>query len=207
MISAVSSISALQYEAFRGSRERRPAAQVANFNFEVLPLGPQHVVLFVLVNGTIRVWDFPFEKTKREGIPSWRGKWEPKGEFPAPFGEPFHVSAADGAYFFLTDPGNVYMAEEKDGKWQTSAVWNEVARPVIAMLAESDGATAFVFGKDFYFKVAKKIELKPCRDVSTSAANDANKDLQNLVPTARLAYECGRVLYEKGELKPDRPKK
>ena len=40
------------------------------------------------------------------------------------------------------------------------------ARPVIAMLVEPDGATAFVFGKDFYFKVAKKPAVKPCRDVT-----------------------------------------
>jgi hypothetical protein len=141
------------------------------------------------------------------GIESWRGKWEQKGEFPAPFGEPFRVAAADGAYFFVTDSGTVYSAEEKDGKWQTAALWKEKTRPIVAMLVESDGATAFVFGKDFYFRLSKKIEVKPCRDVTKREAKEANKDLAELQPASRLAYECGRVLYEKGELQPAPAKK
>ncbi len=30
------------------------------------------------------------------------------------------VAAADGAYFFVTDPGHVYCAEEIKGQWKTA---------------------------------------------------------------------------------------
>ena len=66
-------------------------------------------------------------------------------------------------------------------------------RPVLTMLAESDGATAFVFGKDFYLKLGKKPKPVSCRDVTKGTAD--------LTERARMAYECGRVLFEKGELK------
>ena len=105
--------------------------------------------------------EYSFEKIDANGSPGlkeWSGRWHLKGKFPSPFGEPFHVAASEGEYFFVTDSGTVYMAEETNGKWQTAAVWKDAARPVLAMLVDSDGATAFVFGKDFYFKVAKKAQ-------------------------------------------------
>ena len=120
------------------------------------------------------------------------GQWVPRGGFAAPFGEPFHVAAADGAYFLVTDSGAVFRAEEKDGKWQAAAAWNDPSRPIIAMLTRAEDPGAWVFGKDFYFNLARQITPKPCRDVT--------KGDQKLGEPTRTAYECARVLHEKGEL-------
>ena len=60
----------------------------------------------------------------------------------------------------------MYAAQETDGEWKTWPVWRDATRPVIAMLVLSDGATGYVFGKDFYLRLAKSIDLKPCRDVT-----------------------------------------
>ena len=180
------------------------------FDFDILPVGPRQIQLFLLRNEEMAVWDYPFhaERREREEVKqggnvttrwvSWAGKWDRKGAFPAPFhGSAFHVATADGAYFFITDAGGVYSAEDvktegKKAEWKTGALWDDAKRPIIAMLVESDGQTAWVFGKDFYFKVAKKPEVKACRDVTKGRAE--------LGEPMRTVFECGRVLYEKGEL-------
>jgi hypothetical protein len=164
----------------------------------VLPIAPQRVLLFISIGRTVALWDYPFEKVGTPPLQAWHGRWQEKAKFAVPFAEPFHVAASEGAYFFVTDSGGVYMAEETGGKWQAAAVWKDTGRPVLAMLVESDGATAFVFGKDFYFKVAKKPEPKPCRDVTKGQPAPGQPELTE---RARLVYECGRVLFEKGELR------
>jgi len=183
-------------EAFRAdTRFRRiPGRATCPFNFDVVPHSAKCVMAFILVNGNVTAWEYSFDKFHIERRPTvWSGEWRRQGTFAAPFEEPFHVAAAQGAYFFVTDSGVVYSADKTGGNWQTAVTWKDAARPVLAMLVQSDGATAFVFGKDFYFKVAKKPKPLSCRDVTKGAAN--------LTEPARLVYECGRVLFEKGELK------
>ena len=63
---------------------------------------------------------------------------------------------------------------------------------MLAMLVDSDGATGFVFGKDFYMKLGRDTEPRPCRDVTNGPKEYADP--------LRTVYECGRVLYENGEL-------
>ncbi len=141
-------------------------------------------------------------------FPSAPAEDKPRGAFASPFSEPFRVAAADGLFFFVTDSGAVYAAQETGGEWKSWPVWRDAARPVIAMLVLSDGATGYVFGKDFYFRLAKGIDLKPCRDVTGKETADAAGSAEGLAPCVRLIYECGRVLYEKGELNaaPERKK-
>ena len=122
-----------------------------------------------------------------------QGEWQRQATFKAPFCEPFHLAAHDGTYFLVTDEtGEVYAAEEHDGEWETRTVWKDAARPIVAMLTLSDDPTAFVFGKDFYMKLGRDTEPRPCRDVT-----DGPKEYADPL---RTIYECGRVLYEKGEL-------
>ena len=153
-------------------------------------------VLLILLNDELSVWTIHYElvKEKRfEGRVMFKGEWGIKAVFPSPFSEPFHVAAADGAFFFVTDSGAVYMAEEAKGEWKTRAVWKDAKRPIIAMLGESDSPGGFVFGKDFYFRLGRNVKPKPCDDVT--------KGRPDLRDPMRTIFQCGRVLYKNGELK------
>ena len=205
----VSHMRFVQGEAGRGINVWPPNSY--RLDFDIVPLTSQRVMLFLLVNKEIGVWEYSFAKAPANagGIDwPWKGEWRQRGaKFAAPFGEQFHVAAGDGAYFFVTDSGAVYSAKEGKDKWTTKEVWKDKRRPIVAMLVESDGATAYVFGKDFYFKLAKKIDVKPCRDVAQPEAKVVIKGLDALKPNARIAYECARVLYEKGALETAAAKK
>ena len=168
-------------------------------------LEPQRVRMFILTNKLLSVWDYSFVKVHPpKGLfDHWVGKWRIQGIFPSPFGEPFRVVACGEDYYFVTNGGEVYCTREDQRKtWTTREVWKDRSRPIIAVLADGVDDRSFVFGKDFFFKLAKKIDAKPCRDVTKREAKELNKDLENLLPAARLAYECGRVLHETGQLKP-----
>ena len=183
-------------------------------------VGPEHVQVFLSIGNGIALYDFPFRIEHYTNDDLLVGEWKCLAMLPALFVDGFHVAAAEGAYFFVTDAGAVYSGEEirtirdkagrkmegrdatqpapaeaqrDKGGWKTGVVWKDAKRPIIAMLVESDGQTAWVFGKDFYFKVAKKPEVKSCRDVT--------KGRPDLGEPMRTVFECGRVLYEKGELK------
>ncbi|MCR4414379.1 MAG: hypothetical protein NUV77_18320 [Thermoguttaceae bacterium] len=60
------------------------------------------------------------------------------------------------------------------------------------MLTRAEDPGAWVFGKDFYFDLAREIKPKPCRDVT-----QGRKDLGEPM---RTVYECARVLHENGEV-------
>ena len=133
----------VRYEGLRGMEApvlRGPGLAAYHFDYDVLPVARQRVLAFVLVNSTLTVWEFPFERFHKGPREVWSGQWQRKGKFPALFAEPFRVAACDGAYFFVTDSGAVYMAEETRGKWQTAAIWKDAVRPVLAMLVKSDGS-------------------------------------------------------------------
>lgn len=171
------------------------------FDFDFVSLSSRHVALFTWVNRQVSLWDYKMDSEDPK-YGTRRGVWVRKTVLDAPMGEPFHASAADGSYFLVLDSGIVYVLSESKGIWTISKHWEDRNRPIRAMLVESDGMSAYVFGKDFYFKLGKKIDVKPCRDVTKRGVKKANEDLEKLEPAARLAYECCRVLYENGELKP-----
>jgi hypothetical protein len=166
-------------------------------DFDFLPASKRRVLLFVLCNKGISIWRYDLTARKNKAGESYlSGEWQRQGTFAAPFIEPFHVAAAQDAYFFVTDEsGAVYAAEQRDGQWKTHTIWQDSSRPVVAMLVEADGATAFVFGKDFYLKLGRDTQPKACRDVT-----QGRKDLGEPM---RTVFECARVLFEKGELGKD----
>ncbi len=163
-------------------------------DFDIVPKSAEELVLFVVADEKASVFDYRLEPARNDnGFPIWIGTWRERGTFAAPFAEPFHAAAAEGAYFLVTDSGAVYSAQETGGDWKTQTVWNNAAKPIVAMVTQSDGGTAYVFGKDFYFKLARKAEPKPCRDV-TQGPREVGDPM-------RTVYQCARVLWEKGELK------
>jgi hypothetical protein len=166
---------------------------------DILPLTPNRVLFFELSNGRISMDAYVFhwecddpKESRASGI--WDHAVEHLGEFAVPFFESFHVAADDGSYFFVTDSGAVYAAEQTGEEWKTRQVWNDSARPVIAMLTLPDGAGAFLFGKDFYFKAGKSMQPKPCRDVT--------KGQRAFSRRVNLLSDCGMILSENRELGP-----
>jgi hypothetical protein len=187
-----------------------PPQKPYRFALDILPLRADYVRMFVLTNDLLSVWDYKFDCNSRYqgGRRQWRGTWQLQAILPSPVAEPFRVAASEGIAYLVTNSGRIYSAEEKKPReWIAKEVWTDKSRPIIGMLCNTENDGAYVFGKDFYFKLGKKIEVKPCRDVTKREAKETNKDLEKLVPSSRLAYECGRVLYEKGELKPEPAKK
>jgi hypothetical protein len=148
-------------------------------------------VVFGLAKGRIMVWELPLWKSAAERM-TWEGEGRQLASFPAPFCEPFHVAVADGAYFFVTDSGAVYVAEDTRGEWKTRALWLDANRPILAMLTKSDTTTAFVFGKDFYFQLARKVEPQPCKDITQGRPD--------LGDPMRTVLECAQVLRKAGLL-------
>ena len=172
----------------RGAHEQR-------HDFDFIVQSANHLVLVALVNGRVTVGDYRLRlREKSAEATSWTGEWRRRVDFfDVPFSEPFHVAMADAAFFFVTDSGAVYMAEHTKGEWKTRAVWKDEKRPIIAMLGESDSPGAFVFGKDFFFRLAREVKPKPCEDVT--------KGRPDLADPMRTVFQCGRVLYTSGELK------
>ena len=192
---------------FRGmwwwdKRQPAPRGSLNRVDFDFLPFSEKRIAVSVLCNDGISLWTNRVEPSRPSnsdvdtnvGIRGYRAAdWQREATFAAPFLEPFHVAAADGVYFFVTDEsGEVYAAEKESDRWKTRVVWKNANRPIRAMLVESDGVTAYVFGKDFYLKLGRDKEPKPCRDVT-----HGSKEIGE--PT-RTVYECGRVLNKKGEL-------
>jgi hypothetical protein len=179
------------------SNRRKEGPSPYYVDVDIIPLARDWgCVLLVLLNDELSVWEIHYElvKEKRfEGRVVPKGEWRIKAVFPSPFSEPFHVAAADGAYFFVTDSGAVYTAEETKGEWKTRPVWKETGRPIIAMLGESESPGGFVFGKDFYFRLGRQVKPKACEDVT--------KGRPDLADPLRTVFQCGRVLYKSGELK------
>ncbi len=172
----------------RGAREGRR-------DFDFIVASSNHIVLVALVNGRVTVGDYRLRlrRTSAQGT-SWNGEWRLRVDFfDVPFSEPFHVATTDGAFFFVTDSGAVYMAEEIKGQWKTRAVWKDASRPIIAMLVEADQPGGFVFGKDFYFRLARDVKPKPCEDLT--------KGQPDLADPMRTVFQCGLLLYKNGELK------
>ncbi len=170
-------------------------------DYDVLPTSVQQATLVVLVENGMSVWTTDWQwATTESGELRWRGggRWKRVGSFPAPFIEPFHLAAAEGAYFLVTDEsGEVYAAEEVDGQWKTRTVWNDPARPIVAMLTSGDGSAPFVFGKDFYFQLARKVEPQPCKDVTQGRPD--------LGDPMRTVLECAQVLHKAGLLTDTKP--
>ncbi len=165
----------------------------ATVDFDFLPESSQRVVLFVRANEELTVWDWTFSDTPKGRSPIEKGEWQKRATLRSCVAEPFHAAAAEGTYFLVTDSGAVYSVQETGGEWKTQTVWKDAAKPVMAMVTQSDGGAAYVFGKDFYFKLAKQVEPKPCRDV-TQGPKEVGDPM-------RTVYQCARVLWEKGELK------
>ena len=169
---------------------------------DILPLTPNRVLFFQLGNGgrqiSLYAYVFHWEKDDDPKEAAESGIWdyavEDVGEFAVPFDEPFHVATGDGSYFFVTDSGAVYAVEQSGAEWKTRQVWHDPARPIIAMVTLPDGAGAFLFGKDFYFKAGKSMQPKPCRDVT--------KGQRAFSRCVNLLADCGMILNENGELGP-----
>lgn len=163
------------------------------FDFDFLPLSARDVKVVELANDKLVLWELPQDHGDRsQDRAIWVRRWRQRAILPAPFCEPFHLAAADGAYFFVTDSGAVYMAEETKREWKTRAVWKDPSRPIIAMLAEADSPGGFVFGKDFYFRLGRELKAKPCEDVT--------KGRPDLTDPMRTVFQCGLVLHKNGEL-------
>ncbi len=160
---------------------------------DILPVGPERVWLWLLADEELSLWDCQLRALPKAAASIRESGWIPRARFEPPFAEPFHVAAAERVWFFVTVAGAVYAAEEAEGRWKGRTLWKDAARPVIAMLVESDGTTAFVFGKDFYLTLSRDTQPRACRDV-TQGRNDLGEPM-------RTVYECARVLHEKGELK------
>lgn len=161
------------------------------YDFDFVAVSSEHVAVFVLVGDKLTAWDYELRFSRAmTSETEWHAQWRRRGTFAAPFCEPFHVAVDDGVYFFVTDSGAVYMAEEVKGEWKTRALWKEPNRPIIAMLTQSDSTGAFVFGKDFYFQLARDVKPKPCEDVT--------KGDQKLGEPMRTVLQCARVLYKIG---------
>jgi hypothetical protein len=176
----------------RSSAAGRPEAPSLEFDFT--PRSAEEVVLFVVAHERASVFQYHLQAARHEkGFPIWVGQWRKLSTFTSPFVEPFRVTRVGTEYYFVTDSGAVYAAEETNGQWKTRTIWKDVARPIIAMLDEASGDTAFVFGKDFYFSLLQEAQPKACRNVTQGT--------KELGEPARTVYECARVLYEKGELK------
>ncbi len=196
-------------------QEAANPAGVRRFDFDILPLTRQRFKLVLLAGDDLSIWDYSCGKdldvkdNTRSRLNSGflEGVWQRQAVFPSPLKERFRVAAQDGTIFMITDSGAVYAAEGTKDKWTAKEVWVNNPRPIVAMLSRSEDNAAFVFGKDFYFKLAKKIDFKPCRNVTKRERKGSNMDLEKLGPAARLAYECARVLFENGELKPAPAKK
>ena len=192
-LQVVSTMPSLLDDAVRAARERgmRPRDHTVHFDF--VPLSDRRIVLFTQAADEIILRDYHFRDEKNDrGNRFWKGQWRTVATFSSPFREPFHVAAGDGGYFFETDSGAVHGAEEAGGEWRTRPVWNDAKRPIIAMLARAEDPGAWVFGKDFYFNLAREPKPKPCRDVTQGR--------KELGEPMRTVYECARVLHEKGEL-------
>jgi hypothetical protein len=186
---------------------QRPCAAYYRADFDILPIARQRYKFVLLIDEELSIWQYSFGQAESPRSYEIDGVWQRQGVCRTTLKERFHAAEADGQIFFVTDSGAVYMAEGAKDTWTSKEVWSNNPRPIISMLSNSEDNGAYVFGKDFYFKLGKKIEVKPCRDVTKREAKETNKDLEKLEPSARLAYECGRVLYEKGELKPEPAKK
>ena len=94
--------------------------------------------------------------------------------FEVPFRGDFHVYDSGGAYYFLTDKGQLYRAKSKgddpkDG-WDLSAVWEDKNKPLLGVMHDVKAGKYFAFGtankrdagtksdtgERFYFELAAK---------------------------------------------------
>ncbi len=167
--------------------------------------GTSRFVMVVTIGGKTYVYEYTFARARAK-LPHFEGRWERLGSFISTFHKPYHLACANGLYFFILDSGEIFTVEPKGNVWQPKPVWNDPQRPIIAMIAAEDGG-GYVFGKEFYFKLGKKLEAKPCRDVTKSDPKTDMTETEKVLPRTRLIFECGRVLYENGELKPpEKPK-
>jgi hypothetical protein len=183
----------------RDGRRRTTSPGKIRIDFDFLPAWEDlehEVTFFVLAEDSMSVWTKHWEQATRKAGPPYLkgGEWQHQGVFASPFIEPFHLAAvADGAYFLVTDEcGEVYVAEEENAQWNSRAVWKDAARPVVAMLTNADGSAPFVFGKDFYFQLAREIHPKPCKDITQGRPD--------LGDPMRTVLECAKVLHKAGML-------
>ncbi|MCR4414378.1 MAG: hypothetical protein NUV77_18315 [Thermoguttaceae bacterium] len=111
----------IAYDRAPAGRTPRDDKRSFRLDWDIVPLSPWHLALFLLTNDRVTVWEYSFRPVggdEERGM-ELEGHWTEAGAFPAPFGEPFHVAAGDGAYFFVTDSGALYAAEEAGGQWKT----------------------------------------------------------------------------------------
>ena len=163
----ISPTTVLGREWGRGHGEVSGEEDRLRFGFDIMPLSADRVLLFIMVNSRMTEYEWTPPAAKERNVTRRAiGEWRECATYRSPVDGSFHVAATKDDYFFVTDSGAVYCAEKAGGQWTTQTVWQDAARPILAMLVQADGATAFVFGKDFYFKVAKEVQPTPCRDVT-----------------------------------------
>jgi hypothetical protein len=180
-------------------REDRPGF----YTYDFVPLSPRSLRLFLLVEDEMEVWQYDFKPGQwqhrdAEGEPTrkkdvWLGKWTRQAEFLAGFRDPFHVTEISTGVAFVTDSGKCFTAERnEEDKWVCSANWNDVNRPLIAMIDVPDQKESYAFGKDFYFLLSTKPEPVKCRDVTLNRTDHGEP--------LRTSWECAKVLYEDGRI-------
>lgn len=178
--------------------------RVAYDGSDIVPIGPNKIILVVVGDGKAEVWRWNGDRPPRrpfKGVPGsfWEklyqeeGRWSHKETFVVPFSGPFHVIPLGRDYVFATNGGGLYLAEwHPNGTRTVRRDWRE-PQLVVALLQDCDSGCMWAFGRNTYFEITKQLRPKQCPDILAEGSVGIGEPM-------RTVFQCARILHESGEL-------